>query len=566
MRLSLKISCKSQPIPYWVILICLVTLVFGIAGHALWTADEPREAEIAREMSMVIKARIMGDDVGGRTDWAVPYLAGKPFVEKPPLYYWLSALMMLTAGRLIGMTVAARAISAICGALTLGVIWLVLREYLGRYRALGAVLILVTTAGFFQAAHWILIDPLLMLLITAAILFLFYGLDRDRRFFLLGAYLAAGLAFLTKGFVAWGLLAIPWTVLLVLYFNKIRRRPFLHLVGILLLIGPGLVWVLSFYEQGGALLWEEWFINNNIGRFLGQTTHSHIRGPFYYLGLVPLLLLPWTPLLIGWVFQRDRLRYGDLKPGARRLLKVAASWALGGLILLSFSGTKRTIYLYPLLPGFACLAAFSLDRIPYWVRVVFHVITSILLVVIISLSFFTADLSGASAEIIWKFNPVVLLCAAVGIFAYICFRNDLLLRGATISAVCYLAASFAIFPLIDLEKNYEPATRRISVLVPETGRSRICGWHIDETTRAVFSYYTGLTLINLRDKLHPEKNLGRLANILNGKDREYDFVVVLLKRNKKFPPEGMPAASFQILAEEKMGKNRRLLLLAGDKE
>jgi len=38
---------ETKPIPVWVILICLATLGFGIAGHALWTADEPREAEIA---------------------------------------------------------------------------------------------------------------------------------------------------------------------------------------------------------------------------------------------------------------------------------------------------------------------------------------------------------------------------------------------------------------------------------------------------------------------------------------------------------------------------------------
>ena len=92
-------------IPAWVILICLATLVFGIAGHALWTADEPREAEIAREMA-----------AGG--SWIIPHLAGVPFVEKPPLYYWLSALAMMTAGKIVGTTAAARAVAALCGDLT----------------------------------------------------------------------------------------------------------------------------------------------------------------------------------------------------------------------------------------------------------------------------------------------------------------------------------------------------------------------------------------------------------------------------------------------------------------
>lgn len=562
----MNINGEAKSIPVWVILICLATLVFGLAGHALWTADEPREAEIAREMSKVIENRITGDDSGVRTDWAIPYLAGKPFVEKPPLYYWISALMMLTAGRLVGATVAARAISALCGALTLGVTWLVLREYLGRYRALAAVLILVTTAGFFQAAHWILIDPLLMLLVPAAILFFFHGLDRDRSFFLLGAYLAAGLAFLTKGFVAWGLLAVPWAILLVLYFRNILRKPMVHLAGLLLLIGPGLLWAWAFYSQGGPLLWDEWFINNNIGRFSGRTTHSHIRGPFYYLGLVPLLLLPWTPLLIGRIIQRRRHPAGEAEIGSGGLLKVAFGWAIGGLILLSISGTKRAIYLYPLLPGFACLAAFSLDRIPHWIRVVYRIVTMILLAVVILLSFFSADLSGDGFSIIWKFNPAVLICAAVGVFALFRLKNDLPARVAVISGLCYLTAIFAVFPLIDAEKDYEPATRRISALIPDLQKRRVCGWHTDETTRAIFSFYTGLTVTELRDKLDPEKNLDRLARILNGEDTEYDLVLVLLKRKRGFPPEGLPPVSYRIVAEERMGRNRRLLLLSGNGE
>ncbi|MDP8214021.1 MAG: glycosyltransferase family 39 protein [Candidatus Euphemobacter frigidus] len=552
----------GSKIPAWVILICLATLVFGIAGHALWTADEPREAEIAREMA-----------AGG--SWVIPHLAGVPFVEKPPLYYWLSALAMMTAGKIVGTTVAARAIAALCGALTLWILWLVLREYLGRYRARAAVLILTTMAGFFQATHWILIDPLLMLLVTAAVLFFFQGFDRDRPSLLLGAYLAAGLAFLTKGFVAWGLLAVPWGCLMVLYFREIAKRPLLHLAGILLLIGPGLAWAVAFYSRGGPELWNEWFINNQIGRFSGQTTHSHERGMLYYLGVAPILLLPWTPLLLGGIRRRSRDRIEEAESGGQALLKVALAWALGGLILLSLASTKRGIYLYPLLPGFACLAAFSLNKNPYWVEVVYRflcpilVLPSLLLSLVISgrlLSLIPPTLTWKGTGIGLDFNPIVIILAVAGIFALVRFKNNLLPRVATVSGLLYLTVIFAVFPLIDAEKNYEPATRRLTAAIPTEGRGRVCGWYTDETIRAIFSYYTGLTLIDLRDKVNPEKNLGRLANILSGNDEVYDSVIVLLKRDREFPPKGMPEASFQIVKEEKMGRNRRLLLLTGQRK
>src|SRR5579862_6172965 len=52
--------------------------LIGIFGRNLWTPDEPREADIAWRMSL-------------QHERAIPQLAGTPFLEKPPLTYWLSA-------------------------------------------------------------------------------------------------------------------------------------------------------------------------------------------------------------------------------------------------------------------------------------------------------------------------------------------------------------------------------------------------------------------------------------------------------------------------------------------
>jgi len=115
----------------------------------------------------------------------------------------------------------------------------------------------------------------------------------------------AGLAFLTKGFVAWMLLFLPWGLLGGLYFRSIRRRPGLHLAGLLLLLGPPAVWMGAFYLQAGPELWREWFIDNQIGRFTGGSTHlGHLKGPFYYLWLAPVALMPWTPIIIDWLIRR----------------------------------------------------------------------------------------------------------------------------------------------------------------------------------------------------------------------------------------------------------------------
>src|SRR5260370_18820433 len=49
----------------------------GMFGRGLWTPDEPREADIAWRMSQ-------------QSDRPLPQPAGTPFLEKPPLSYWMS--------------------------------------------------------------------------------------------------------------------------------------------------------------------------------------------------------------------------------------------------------------------------------------------------------------------------------------------------------------------------------------------------------------------------------------------------------------------------------------------
>ena len=55
-------------------------------GRGLWTPDEPREADIAWRMSL-------------QSDRTLPQLAGVPFLEKPPLSYWMSAAAVSLARR-----------------------------------------------------------------------------------------------------------------------------------------------------------------------------------------------------------------------------------------------------------------------------------------------------------------------------------------------------------------------------------------------------------------------------------------------------------------------------------
>src|SRR5262245_43814699 len=58
---------------------CAFLFFFGLGSFGLVGADEPRYAQIAREML-------------ARHDWVTPTLNGRPWLEKPVLYYWLAML------------------------------------------------------------------------------------------------------------------------------------------------------------------------------------------------------------------------------------------------------------------------------------------------------------------------------------------------------------------------------------------------------------------------------------------------------------------------------------------
>ena len=54
---------------------CGFLFFYGLGAFGLLGADEPRYAQVAREMF-------------DRHDWITPTLQGKPWMEKPALYYW----------------------------------------------------------------------------------------------------------------------------------------------------------------------------------------------------------------------------------------------------------------------------------------------------------------------------------------------------------------------------------------------------------------------------------------------------------------------------------------------
>jgi len=73
---------RRSRIPDWILLLafCAFFFLWGLAFFGLIGADEPRYAQVAREML-------------ARHDWITPTLSGSAWLEKPPLYYWQAMIV-----------------------------------------------------------------------------------------------------------------------------------------------------------------------------------------------------------------------------------------------------------------------------------------------------------------------------------------------------------------------------------------------------------------------------------------------------------------------------------------
>jgi 4-amino-4-deoxy-L-arabinose transferase-like glycosyltransferase len=299
--------------------------------------DEGRYAEIPREMIE-------------RGDWLVPHLQGQPYLDKPPLVYWLVMLSYRVCGE---HDWSARLVPALavhgCVLLT----YCFGRRLLRERAALWGALLLALAPGFTSMGHLLLLDGVLALWATLALFAAFEALRGARLrwgWWLLSAS-ACGLGVLTKGPVALLLLAPP----LILQRWLAGRRFPLRWRDVAAFGGGVLTVALPWYVAlcvripGFAhyFLWE-----HNVQRFLMPFAHE--EGVWYYGPILLGGLLPGTLLLVPFV----RFLLASSPAGLRRrtpelgFLLLSGGWCV---FFFSLSTCKLPTYILPAYPPL-CLA------------------------------------------------------------------------------------------------------------------------------------------------------------------------------------------------------------------
>jgi 4-amino-4-deoxy-L-arabinose transferase-like glycosyltransferase len=333
----------------WLLLI-LATLYIcyfhNLGAIGLVGPDEPRYAWIARDMM----------ETG---DWVTPRLYGKPWFEKPPLFYWGAALSFT----LLGVSeAAARLPSAISALLaTLAMAWLALRLY-GAETARWLFVLLPTTVGMIGFSHAAATDMpfagmLTIAMVCAAVIL---GLTRNEdtpvlprtpwlALLLFGSFL--GFAVLAKGpaaIVLSGGAVLLWAVFTKRWQDALRC---LHPVAIGSFCLTALPWYILCARRNPDFF-RVFIIEHNFKRYL-TPEFQHIQPFWFYVPVLLIAFLPWTLALV-WCGLSGFLRYWPSKRPSDFTIFVLC-WVLFGLLFFSLSKSKLPGYILPLVPAIGLL-------------------------------------------------------------------------------------------------------------------------------------------------------------------------------------------------------------------
>jgi hypothetical protein len=283
------------------------------------------------------------------SDWLTPRLDGFAYYEKPPLFFWAEALCV----RALGATeLAVRLPSVLCATLTALIVVQLGTRLFSRRAGLVAGGLLASTPLFQLLARFAMVDPLLTLLVTAALDAASRGLvepESPRRSWIVAFWAFMGAACLTKGPVGVVLPLGAVMTWLALGRDVARARSLFAPAGPIAFLAVAAPWfvVMSARNPGFA---REFFLSQNLARF--ATGGRFRRGqPFwFYAPVLAGTFLPWS------LFAREAFR--GLRAERSRLFLACA--VVVPFLILSAATNKLVYYILPLAPPYALLVASAL--------------------------------------------------------------------------------------------------------------------------------------------------------------------------------------------------------------
>ena len=439
-----KLGLSSVPWR-WLALWCALLLPLAILFPPI-PVDETRYLAAAWEMF-------------NSGQWLVPTVNGAWYSDKSPLLFWLIA----GGWKIVGVhTWVARVEALIVAACML----LALRRLAGRLGldargADTAMWLLAGCLGFTVFSTAIMFDLLLSLTVLGALHAL---LDLDagkwkRGIAALGVMV--GLGILAKGPVM--LLHIAAVALLAPLWSDTARAHktrwyFALLAGFLIGVALALAWLLPAAWYAGPSYWQPL-----VDKVTGRIAHSfaHRRPWWWYLPLVPVLLLPWVLAL-----RAPRAAWANL--WRDRFGRFLGCWWLVPFVAFCAISGKQIHYLLPLLPAWALAGAWLLQQSGARLRpLLFGSLALLVGVGMLALPWLAARQFGYPPEgAIAGLAPVAWI-VAIGVWrAWGRDARGLALSATALVSTAMLAGAFAYLPALDVRPEAAFVNHTLQAHVP----------------------------------------------------------------------------------------------------
>ena len=385
-------SALAKRVYVFIFLIIIAFYLYGLGQLPLLGPDEPRYAQVAREMFLT-------------GDYITPTLGGYTWFEKPSLLYW----MIAASFKVFGVSEwAARLGPALCGLLTIVAITFVGHEI---KRGLSTLVVTATCLGLIVFSRAASFDIVVTMTTTWALAcFLLHELAGTGRgnsksgrgacprasdsggkppfltcHYLIGFYLFVGLSLLAKGLVG---VVISFGVVGAYYLLRRawpERSVWVSLIwGVPLALAVSAVWYGPVIAKHGWTFIDEFFVQHHFARYVSNKYH-HPQPIYFYPVIILMLALPWTPFLVEALVKTRRWVWRD--PDSLSVVRIfSLAWLVFPIVFFSFSGSKLPGYILPALPAAALLIADVLR--PKKPAVLIAIACGTVVLVLIALTFF----------------------------------------------------------------------------------------------------------------------------------------------------------------------------------
>jgi 4-amino-4-deoxy-L-arabinose transferase-like glycosyltransferase len=497
--------------------LCFVIYFVNLGQWDLWSPDEPRYAEVSREM------------VNGG-DWILMHRNGELYTDKPPLFFWFNGI---TSFLWQGVTpFSVRFPSALFGTLTVLLTFFIGRRLYSSRTGFLSGLILATSFQFAYLSTRGNIDTTLTFFTTASILCFiqWYQSNQEGEISLKGMkglsfygyYVGMALATLAKGPVGF-ILPLLVTLLFLLVQKDWKGIKAMRLLpGILLFLAIVLSWYLPAVLMGGKDYLNATLLHHSFDRFAKGS--AHIRPIYYYLYQFPPNFLPWIiflPAAMAYGFSRAMI-------AKRKEFLFLMIWFICIFGFFTLSKGKRGLYFLPLFPAVSLMVgklwedfvSFSMKHFRHeWITIPLYGLMGVICVAGVALPW----VISAKLPSYFSYSlPVAFLLVGVSIGLFVLNRFKyygaifLLLIGMMAGGFFY--ALRVVFPLVNPYKSSRFICQEITTRMQPGEKLAIYG----DFEPGPFNFYTGIVPIPVLEEeealLHFLRSPERVFCLLKSRD------------------------------------------------